>query len=71
MTKKKLLKLWKELNNLNDLDDVEYGYQLLSIIEDNLPFKDDQEHEKWIDLACTYKFFEDFEKLTLSIASRL
>lgn len=36
-----------------------------------LPFKDDEEKDKWVDLTTSFKFWEDWEEKTLEIANRL
>ena len=44
---------------------------LLEKIESLLPFEDESEHNEWLDISATYKFFEDFEVATMKIMKRL
>ncbi len=39
-------------------------------LEKAMPFKSEEEHNNWLDLGATFKFFEDFEEMTLSIIKR-
>ena len=67
--------LWNEYSSLigsdQEEDEIARENSLLESIELVLPFKDKQEHEHWLDVTSCYKFWEDFEELTLSIAARL
>ena len=44
--------------------------KLIGEIEEKLSFKDEEEHQKWLDILFTYKFWEDIEEMTLMIIER-
>lgn len=76
---KEFLNKWKRLSklvgeyfdNVDNEDTIDEQNQLIIDIEDMLPFATQGEHDYWSDVCATYKFWEDFEDLTLMIASRL
>lgn len=70
-----LLELWEKYSNLvgSDQDDDETIVKenlLIGEIESLMQFKNREEHEHWLDVLQGYKFWEDFEELTLSIIKR-
>lgn len=72
--RRSLERLWERysssLDEPQNNKNIERQNKLLEELENALPFKDQQEHEKWIDVLTTFKFWEDFEELTLSIINR-
>lgn len=66
-------KLWKRMNEIIDLQNIrndDYTDQINKLVEElenALMFVDQQEKEHWLDVLATYKFWEDFEELTLRI----
>lgn len=75
MKKRKMLKLWKRFSYLMGQDQleptIEEEDEIIRIIDENLPFKDAQEHDHWLDVLMGFKFWEDFEELTLEIINRM
>ena len=69
-------KTWKRMNEIIDLENIrneDYTDQINELVgglENALYFKDQQEHEKWLDVLSSYKFWEDFEEITMSIIHR-
>ena len=69
----KCFKLWNDLNDAifreNELGEETLDEQTVIIenLEKLLPFENKEQHEKWLDVLFGYKFWEDFEQLTLSI----
>ena len=70
-TKRSILRLWKRWTKLVRRDQNEVANNLIGEIEKELPFKDQEEHQKWLDCLFTFKFWEDFEGMTLNIINRL
>lgn len=74
MKKQELLNLWERYSKLvesnQEQENIEEENKLIDQLERNLPFKNQEEHEKWLDIMATYKFWEDFEELTLEIINR-
>lgn len=70
-TKKKVLRLWKRWTKLVCRDQNEVANNLIGEIEKALPFEDQEEHQKWLDCLFAFKFWEDFEGMTLNIINRL
>jgi len=70
-TKRSILRLWKRWSKLVCRDQNEVANNLIGEIEKELPFKDQEEHQKWLDCLFTFKFWEDFEGMTLNIINRL
>lgn len=72
--KRSLERLWERYVSLLDAPQngktIDKENKLLEEIEKALPFKDQQEHQKWLEVSETFKFWEDFEELTLSIINR-
>lgn len=67
-----LLMLWKRYSRLveSENENIDLENALICEIEKLMPFKDQQEHEHWLDVSSSYKFWEDFEELTLNIINR-
>ena len=69
------LDLWARLSKLEDgtswedesISEEEF---LVGMLEKYMPFKNQQQHEKWLDVLFGYKFWEDFEELTLLIINQ-
>ena len=72
MTKyKKFMSYWNAMECAVEENEIELQNLLLEKIESLLPFKNESEHDAWYDVVGTYKFFEDFEEYTMTIARRL
>ena len=71
---RELKKLWKRYSKLVGSDQsekvIDEENELIGEIEEKLPFKDEEEHQRWLDILFTYKFWEDFEEMTLMIIER-
>ena len=69
-----LLDLWEKYSKLveseQDDETITKENLLLEEIESLLPFKSKMEHEHWLNVLQGYKFWEDFEELTLNIIKR-
>lgn len=69
-----LLRKWRYYSYLvgkdETNDNIEKANKLIEEIEQLMPFKDKEEHEHWLDVLTSYKFWEDFEELTLEIINR-
>lgn len=63
--------LWNKLSKATDENNIDDSNKTVIEIEKLLPFKDEEEHKHWLDISSTFKFWEDFEDLTKSIAKRL
>ncbi len=74
MNKKQLLELWRDWKKYFLKEPIQEYIDISNVIMNslsiNLPFKDKEEEEQWNDLGATFKFFEDFEEMTLSIIKR-
>ena len=72
--KEKLLKMWEEWCELFESDQVEETIdkenELIGQIEELMPFKNEEQHQHWLDVLFSFKFWEDFEELTLSIINQ-
>ena len=76
LRKKVCLQLWEQFSKVegseewNDatLDEEEF---LIGMLEEYLPFKNEDQHEHWLDVLQGFKFWEDLEELTLSIINQL
>jgi hypothetical protein len=67
----KLYKKWKKYYLKDETqENIDKSNETMIELEKAIPFKDEEEHNKWLDLGATFKFFEDFEDLTLSIIKR-
>ena len=51
----------------NENEQYEEANATLLEIESKLNFKNKEQHEKWLDVVASYKFYEDFYNFTLSI----
>ena len=71
MNYEQFMRLWYKFCDIWDTDQDEEENKLIEEIENALPFKDKEEHEHWLKVLQGFKFWEDFEELTLSIAQRL
>ena len=71
---RELKKLWKRYSKLVESDQsekvIDEENKLIGEIEEKLSFKDEEEHQKWLDILFTYKFWEDIEEMTLMIIER-
>lgn len=64
MTKKELIQVLEELgDNLGTKKES----KLISKLEKNLNFKDEEQHQSWLSVLFSFKFWEDFEELTEKI----
>ena len=67
--------LWERFSSLIEEDQTEEvineSNELLEKIEGLLPFENKLEHNHWLDVLQGFKFWEDFEELTLNIIRRL
>lgn len=43
----------------------------LEKVEKMLPFKNEEQHQKWIDLATSFKFWQDIDNLTYEIINQI
>ena len=68
MTRKELIKTLKELEEVGE--DFVKEEQLIDTLEKNLNFKSEEQHQYWLGVLFSYKFWEDFEELTLSIINQ-
>lgn len=73
--KERLLAKWRSFSYLvgkEEQDDrtIELQEEAIKEIEKLLPFKDEEEHEHWLDVLQGFKFWEDFEDLTMEIMNR-
>lgn len=67
----KLYKKWKKYYLRDETqENIDKSNEAMIELEQAIPFKDEEEHNKWLDLGATFKFFEDFEEMTLSIIKR-
>ena len=71
ISKEELLRKWKHYSNLIEKDQtekvIEQENKEIEEIEKLLPFKNEQEHKKWLVVGMGCKYWEDFEELTMSI----
>ena len=69
-----ILDLWERYSQLMGMDQssdtIEEQNELIGKIEELMPFKNEEEHEQWLNVLMSFKFWEDFESLTLSIIER-
>lgn len=72
--RERLLRLFRELAFLVGEEQTEDNINREDVITMKLsrllPFKDQQEKEHWLDVCQGFKFWEDFEELTLEIIDR-
>lgn len=72
--KEELLKKFKRLSDLVGLDQngatIKEENTLVEQLEKELNFKDQEEKKQWLDICASFKFWEDFEELTLGIINR-
>ena len=72
--KEELLKKFKRLSDLVGLDQngatIKEENALVEQLEKELNFKDQEEKNQWLDICASFKFWEDFEELTLGIINR-
>lgn len=67
----KLYKKWKKYYLKEETQrNIDISNNAMVELEKVMPFKDEEEHDNWLDLGATFKFFEDFEEMTLSIIKR-
>ena len=74
--KEKLLVEWRRFSYLvgkDEQDDrtIELQEEAIANVEKLLPFKDEQEHQHWLEVLQGYKFWEDLEDLTMEIINRV
>lgn len=70
-TRNHLLFLWASFSyhfENNNVDECNHYTQLL---EKYLPFENEEEHQKWLDILFEFKFYEDLEEITKKIIDRL
>lgn len=71
---KTLKENWKALSHLVECDQttdiIDAQNEYTSKVENGLNFRSKEEHEKWLNVLSSYKFWEDFEELTNSIIQR-
>lgn len=70
MNKKELKELLNKLGDIIGEDDGEEVNNLVEELENNLLFKGKKEHVKWLECLQGFKFWEDFEEMTLNIIER-
>lgn len=70
MSKKELKELLNKLGDIIGEEDFDLTNDLVEKLENNLPFKSKKEKENWLDVLMSFKFWEDFEELTLEIIER-
>lgn len=58
---------WQRMSKAIDEDDIDTQNEALENIEKILPFKNEEEHEKWLDLVQSYTDFDKFEEETRKI----
>ena len=68
---KRVKAYWEAFSSAIEDDEIELQNLLLEKIEEKLPFKDEVEHNNWLNVSDTFKFWEDFEDLTINIIKRL
>lgn len=67
----KLYKKWKKYYLRDETqENIDKSNETMIKLEQSMSFKNEEEHNKWLDLGATFKFFEDFEEMTLSIIKR-
>ena len=68
-------RLWSAFVYLLDKDstdeNIERSNKAIIEIEKLLPFKDEKEHEEWLDKTSTWTDFDEYEKFNFNIAKRL
>lgn len=69
--RKKFKKLWLDFSNAMDQNDTVLCNDLILKIENILPFKNEQEHLRWLNLVASFIVWEDLEDFTKNIANRL
>lgn len=74
-SKDRLLKRWQQFSYLvgrEEQDDrtIKLEEEAIKEIEELLPFKNEEEHQHWLDVLQGYKFWEDLEELTMGIIKR-
>ena len=67
--------LWERFSSLVSEDQTEEVINeensIIEELEKMMPFENQLEHEHWLDVLQGFKFWEDFEELTLNIIRRL
>lgn len=66
-----LLFLWASFSYHFGRDEVDESNASLERLEKYLPFKDEEEHQKWLEIGSSFKFWEDFESFTKTIIDRV
>lgn len=66
-TKKEMKKLLNDLGIALENDNRREQEKILSKLEKVLPFKNENEKNHWLEVLQSFKFWEDFEELTLKI----
>jgi hypothetical protein len=61
--------LFDKLSKAVDDNDVDNEKKYLAELENKLPFKNNEEHGKWLDISSS-EFWEDFEEFTMNIMNR-
>lgn len=61
--------LLDKLSKAVDDNDVDNEKKYLAELENKLPFKNNEEHGKWLDISSS-EFWEDFEEFTMNIMNR-
>lgn len=70
MNKKELKELLYKLGDIIGQGDGEEINNLIEQLENNLTFKSEREHQKWLDILFTFIGWENFEEYTLNIIER-
>ena len=70
MNKRELLKLLNQLGKATEKNDIDLCNGLIEQLENNLPFKDKEQKDQWLDVVATFKCYEDFEELTRKIINQ-
>ena len=68
--KEKMLVLLNQLGDALSNGETEQQKNLLSELENNLVFKDQEQKEKWLDMVATFTEWGDFETMTKDIINQ-
>lgn len=61
---------WSRMSKALDENDIDVSNDAIEKIEMMLPFKDEEQHEEWLNLAAEYKDFDEFEQKTREIMNQ-
>lgn len=61
---------WKKFENSGDEESIDEMNELAESIESELPFENEEEHQKWLDVYSSYKNVGEIDKLTAEIIGR-